>query len=200
MAGPLTPDFYRYEWHSLSGVRLDGEFVTAEWPDGAELPCFSWWLAEQRDYEASSREGLLEPCDLGDHWQVAEAWVEPDGSLAVRWAHDDVVSRYHPGWLRHIADGQFRPESFLSDPIPWDSSVLPEPVTYHGPTVLADTETFRQWLNDLAAYGLTRLTVAFARSQPVGVRGSAGRGAARLHISARCGTSRPSPIPLPPPT
>ena len=36
MAGPLTPDFYRYEWQPLSGVRLDGEFVVAEWADGAE--------------------------------------------------------------------------------------------------------------------------------------------------------------------
>ncbi|MCY4133351.1 MAG: hypothetical protein OXG30_00305 [bacterium] len=35
MAGPLTPDFYRYEWHPLSGVRLDGELVVAEWADGA---------------------------------------------------------------------------------------------------------------------------------------------------------------------
>ena len=157
MAGPLTPDFYRYEWHPLSGVRLDGEFVVAGWADGAELHCYRWWLAEQREFEPSSREGLLEPCDLGDHWQVADAWVEADGALAVRWVHDSVVSRYHPGWLRHIADGQFRPQSFLPDPIPWDSSVLPEPVTYDGPTVLADPETFRQWLNDLAAYGLTRL-------------------------------------------
>ena len=138
MAGPLTPDFYRYEWHPLSGVRLDGEFVVAQWADGAELRCYRWWLAEQRDVEISSREGLLDPCDLGDHWRVAEAWAEADGALAVRWAHDDVVSRYHPGWLRHVADGQHRPESFLPEPIAWDSSVLPEPVTYHGPTVLAD--------------------------------------------------------------
>ena len=158
MAGPLTPDFYRYEWHSLSGVRLDGEFVVAEWADGAELRCFRWWLAEQRDYEISSREGLLEPRDLGDHMRVEDAWIESDGALAVRWAHDGAVSRHHPGWLRHIADGQYRPESFLPPPIPWDSSILPAPVGYHGPTVLADPETFRLWLNDLIAYGLTRLT------------------------------------------
>ncbi|MCY3578353.1 MAG: TauD/TfdA family dioxygenase [bacterium] len=158
MAGPLTPDFYRYEWHPLSGVRLDGEFVVAEWADGAELRCYRWWLAEQREFEPSSREGLLDPGELGDHWQVAEAWVEVGGALALRWAHDNVVSRYHPGWLRHVADGQFRPESFLPDPIPWESTELSEPVTYHGPTVLSDPETFRQWLNDLAAYGLTRLT------------------------------------------
>ena len=158
MAGPLTPDFYRYEWHSLSSVRLDGEFVVVEWADGAELRCFRWWLAEQRDYEISSREGLLEPRDLGDHMRVEDAWIESDGALAVRWAHDGAVSRHHPGWLRHIADGQYRPESFLPPPIPWDSSILPAPVGYHGPTVLADPETFRLWLNDLVAYGLTRLT------------------------------------------
>ena len=158
MAGPLTPDFYRYEWHSLGSVRLDGEFVVVEWADGAELRCFRWWLAEQRDYEISSREGLLEPRDLGDHMRVEDAWIESDGALAVRWAHDGAVSRHHPGWLRHIADGQYRPESFLPPPIPWDSSILPAPVGYHGPTVLADPETFRLWLNDLVAYGLTRLT------------------------------------------
>ena len=158
MAGPLTPDFYRYEWHSLSSVRLDGEFVVVEWADGAELRCFRWWLAEQRNYEISSREGLLEPRDLGDHMRVEDAWIESDGALAVRWAHDGAVSRHHPGWLRHIADGQYRPESFLPPPIPWDSSILPAPVGYHGPTVLADPETFRLWLNDLVAYGLTRLT------------------------------------------
>ena len=157
MAGPLTPDFYRYEWHPLSGVRLDGEFVVAAWADGAELRCYRWWLAEQREFEPSSREGLLDPGELGDHWRVAEAWAEDDGALAVRWAHDNVVSRYHPGWLRHVADGQFRPQSFLPDPIPWDSTVLSEPVTYNGPTVLSNPETFRQWLNNLAAYGLTRL-------------------------------------------
>lgn len=158
MVGPLTPDFYRYEWHLLSSARLDGEFVVVQWPDGAEMGCHRLWLAEQRDFELSSREGLLEPCDLGDHWQVADAWVEPDGALAVRWAHDGLASRYHPGWLRHIVDGQHRPESFLPSPIPWDSTILSAPVTYHGPTVLADPETFRHWLNDLAAYGLTRLT------------------------------------------
>ncbi|WP_420639558.1 TauD/TfdA family dioxygenase [Candidatus Poriferisocius sp.] len=158
MAGPLTPDFYRYEWHPLSGVRLDGEFVVAGWADGAELRCFRWWLAEHRDVEPSSREGLLEPCDLGEHWRVADAWVEADGAMGVRWAHDGVLSRYHPGWLRHIADGQHLPSSFLPSPIPWDAATLPEPVTYHGPTVLADPETFRLWLNDLVAYGLTRLT------------------------------------------
>ena len=116
MAGPLTPDFYRYEWHSLSGVRLEGEFVVAEWADGAELRCFRWWLAEQRDFELSSREGLLEPGDLGDHWQVADAWVEADGALGVHWAHDGVLSRYHPGWLRHIADANSAPRACFQSP------------------------------------------------------------------------------------
>ncbi len=64
MAVPLTPDFYRYEWHSLAATRLEGEFVVAAWPDGSELRCFSWWLAEQRDVEPISREGLLDPSEL----------------------------------------------------------------------------------------------------------------------------------------
>lgn len=156
-----TPDFYEYPWIPIESVHVDGRFVHLRWPDGVTLQAFDFWLRENAvgagGVDLATREGLLDPAALHDGIRVLAATLSGDGSLRVRWAPDDVEASYHPGWLRHVADGNHRPDSWLPAPRPWTAESISEPPTHNGAVVLDDEMVFGRWLEDLLRYGIARL-------------------------------------------
>ncbi len=160
-----TPDFYSYAWASIESVAIDDRFATLRWADGAELVAFDSWLRENavgsRDdgagVDVATREGLLDPALLSADVSIAEASLTDDGALMVRWAPDGDETRYHPGWLKHVADGDHRPDSWLPTPVLWTSSTMSEPPTHDGARVLDDDDVLGHWLEDLLCRGIARL-------------------------------------------
>lgn len=156
-----TPDFYTYPWTPLTSARVDDRFIVLEWDDGTTLRAFSLWLREQAvgsgGVDVATREGLYDPAELTDDIAITATWISDDGALHVTWAPDDIESRYHPGWLRHVADGHHLPTSWLPDPAPWTAATLPELPTHDGAVVLDDDLVFGAWLNDLIRHGVSRL-------------------------------------------
>lgn len=165
-ASALTPDFYNYAWNPLESVVLDGSFLRLTWTDGETYDAFDLWLRENAvdagGVDLATREGIMDPAHHIDGGAADSASITPDGALEVTWKPDAVVATYHPGWLRHVADGNHRPSSFVPDPVVWDATIG-EPPTYDGANVLADADLFREWATDLLRYGIARL-----RNVPVG--------------------------------
>jgi gamma-butyrobetaine dioxygenase len=128
---PLTPDFYDYPWAALESVRLADGWVTARWADGVTLECYALWLAENvhgLGVEPDSREGMIDPADLPRADELLEAMVGAAGQLVLRW-EGGLVTDVHPGWLRHVADGSHRPDSYLPARRSWTADDLAEPPT-----------------------------------------------------------------------
>ncbi len=157
---PLTPDFYDYPWTPPSDVVVDGDFLSIRWADGAELVAYKQWLRENEvgggGVDVATREGLIDPAHIDDTLQIREARIDATGVVEVHWYPDDVLGRYHPGWLRHIADGSHRPESWLSDPVAWTSAELAEPPT-HPADALESALPRLALVQDLMRYGFVRL-------------------------------------------
>ncbi len=160
-ASVLSPDFYNYAWTPVQSVELRDHFVDIRWSDGAELRAFDLWLREnavgQGGIDPATREALLDPAELGDDVAVIDASVSSSGSVVVTFAPDGTRAEYHPGWLRHVADGHHRPSSWLPAPQPWTAQSLPEPPTQDASAVLTDDAEFAGWLDNLLRFGLARL-------------------------------------------
>ena len=118
-ARALTPDFYDYPLSPLSSAVCEGDFVHVFWPDDLRLACFKFWLREnamgQGGIDLATRECILDPADLTDDIAVKLAVVDNSGHLIVEWGHDGQRSVYHSGWLRHIAENNHRPSSWLPE-------------------------------------------------------------------------------------
>lgn len=176
-----TPDFYTYRWDPVASARIDGHFVELVWPDGLSLMAYDQWLAENivgHTIDAATRESVFDPADidpdqLAAPTMQAEVTVSDDGALAVDWAGGPFV-RYHPGWLRHVAEGRHRPSAGLPVPRPWSTDDLSEPATTPMPTMAKDADSdvevgvevdvddavddaVGKWTEDLLRFGLARL-------------------------------------------
>jgi gamma-butyrobetaine dioxygenase len=157
-----TPDFYVYPWMPIESVSTEGRFTVLRWSDGGELRALDWWLRENAvgvgGVDLATREGLLDPADLDDEVSVVEAQVMSDGALSITFAPDNTVAEYHPGWLRHVADGNHRAESWLPAPTTWTAATMTEPPSHSGGDVLTSDLVFGRWLDDLLRFGLGRLS------------------------------------------
>lgn len=158
-SGPLTPDFYSYEWLTPSSVETDGDDVVLKWADGATLRAHRLWLWEndvsRGAIDLATREGLIDPAELSLDIVVSAATIDSSGALAVSWQASETVSQFHPGWLHHVAVGLHRPQSWLPEAIVWNSASLPSPPSHDLVGLTAGSSAA---VNDLLRYGLTRLT------------------------------------------
>ena len=156
-----TPDFYDYPWIPVESARTDRRFTTIRWPDGVELEAFDWWLRENAvdagGVDLATREHLLDPAFLDDDIAVTAAVVTSDGALAVTFAPDGMTATFHPGWLRHVADGNHGANSWLPVTSSWTPETFLEPPTFDGSVVLDDDMVFGLWLDSLIRYGIGRL-------------------------------------------
>lgn len=161
----LTPDFYDYPWEPLESANVDDRWVILRWVDGAELRVFDLWLRENAvghgGIDVATREGVLDPADHDDATRVSTARLTAEGGLVCTFQPGGKEVEYHPGWLRHIADGKNLPASFLPTPVEWTTSELAEPPTHDGAPLHADdaqaVEVLRQWADDLVSLGIARL-------------------------------------------
>lgn len=161
MSAPPTPDFYTYPWTPVASVAVQGRFVEVAWGDGASLSALDVWLRENAvdagGVDLATREGLFDPAALTDDIEIISAVVTADGALEVVFAPGDATATYHPGWLRHVADGNHRASSWLPAPAPWTPATFIEPPTHDGSLVLTDNSVFGMWLDDLIRFGIARL-------------------------------------------
>lgn len=155
-----TPDFYTYEWLPLSEVSLDGDgWVTCVWPDGTQSRCYALWLAENTagmGLDPVTRESMIDPGDLPEPADLLTATRTDDGALELTWRSGQ-VTHAHPGWLRHIADGEASPAATLPDMQPWTAADFTEPPTVDGSNVLNDHGVLHEWLTLMRRFGLARL-------------------------------------------
>ena len=118
-SAPLAPDFYDYLAAPIAAVTEGDDALVVRWPDGCQLSCHRFWLRENTlghgGIDPATREGIMDPAELSDAMQIAAFELSDSGDLRVTWApegaDESVVSTYHCGWLRHIADGQHLPDS-----------------------------------------------------------------------------------------
>jgi gamma-butyrobetaine dioxygenase len=153
----LTPDFYDYEPYPLSSVVCEGGFVHVLWPDDTKMACYKFWLREnavgQGGVDLATRECVLDPADLTDDIDVKSAVVDNAGNLIVEWAHDGQRSVYHSGWLRHIAENDHRPSSWLPEAQSWTTSSIGEVPRVDGASALESDDVILELLNNLMVYG-----------------------------------------------
>lgn len=155
-----TPDFYTYVWTPLTSVTVEGSFLGLAWADGMRFEAFDLWLRENAvdagGVDLATRESIMDPAHHVDGAAVDSASITADGALAITWKPDGVAALYHPGWLRHVAEGNHYPSSFVPDAVVWNSSIG-EPPTYDGANILTDDDLLREWATDLLRHGIVRL-------------------------------------------
>ncbi len=164
----LTPDFYRYEPCPIKASELDGEFVQLTWPDGVSLRCYRLWLRENAmglgGVDPATREGLLDPAMLDEHMYIEACRVDSDGHRVLAWQPEGRDVAYHSGWLKHVALGQNRPESWLPESVPWDAAGMHSPPQVDGRNILDDADALRALLNALIESGTCRIKAAPAET------------------------------------
>ena len=153
-----APDFYDYAPHPLASVVPDGDCLNASWPDGLGLSCHRFWLREnavgQGGVDLATREGILDPAHLNDDMAVLASAVSPEGDLEVIWSDSGERSVYHSGWLRHVAEQQHRPDSWLPKAVPWTTESLQSVPRVEGADLLSDDKPLRALLNSLLEWGV----------------------------------------------
>ena len=153
----LAPDFYHYEPSPIAAAVSEGDFVHLRWPDDTKLACHRFWLREnamgQGGIDLATREGILDPAELTDDIEVRSAVIDDTGDLLVEWANDGQRSVYHAGWLRHVADNNHRPSSWLPDAISWTTDSIGEVPRVDGSQALDNDEVILMLLNHLLVYG-----------------------------------------------
>ncbi len=157
---PSTPDFYAYRWDPVTSAAVRGRFVRLTWADGVELDALDYWLWETgvgAGTDPATREGLVDPAELHAGIAVVSAEVSAEGGLDVCFVGVERPVRYHPGWLRHVADDLHRPDGWRPSPSVWTAHSMAEPPTHDGGAILNDDSVLGDWLNDLVRYGIARL-------------------------------------------
>jgi len=160
----LTPDFYQYRAVPIIDLEQDAEGVWVVWPDDRRLRCHRFWLRENTmgygGIDPATREGLMDPAELSDAMQILSCNLTDAGDLHIAWAPDGVDSYYHSGWLRHIAEGQHLPHSWVPEPEVWTPATLPAPPRRDTSAVLVDDVILSSMLNDLLRHGVCVLEQA----------------------------------------
>ena len=157
-AAPPAPDFYHYLPAPIKLADWSGDTVVLHWHDGKRLSCHRFWLRENTfgygGIDPATREGLMDPAELSDAMQMTSVSVTPAGDLCIVWQPDEQETLYHSGWLRHIAEGQHHPHSWLPKPEIWTAASLPHPPRRAATPILHDDSALADMLNDLLCYGV----------------------------------------------
>lgn len=160
-AEPLTPDFYEYDWLPIARASIEGEFVFVEWAGGQTLRSHCWWLREcvvaPGATDPATREGTLDPAFINANLVVTSALANSSGALELVFS-DGFRGEVHPGWLRHVADGQHRQDALLPAHEIWTAKTLVAPPTFDGAAVLNDDAALAEWLRAMVRFGFGRLT------------------------------------------
>ncbi|MEL6361247.1 MAG: TauD/TfdA family dioxygenase [Pseudomonadota bacterium] len=161
---PWTPDFEIYPIeHHIKASSVHQDVVRVSWSDGRESRHHALWLRENspdpQTIHPLSREMLLDPLDIPSDVIPTKAVVLTNGALRVSWSQDELVSDYHPGWLRAHAffDDRETPGGPINTTMTWNAATLAEPPTFSGPEAMEQTSVYLEWLEALRDYGVARL-------------------------------------------
>ena len=119
------------------------------------------WLRDNcpcdRCVHQGTKEQTFELVTVAPGTHASTSVIEADGSLTIRWADDEHLSRFHAGWLRaHCYSEEARAERGRAIAT-WDSSTFDAPPTFDGPSVMSDDAALYDWLTALAKYGISRV-------------------------------------------
>ncbi|MEL6167887.1 MAG: TauD/TfdA family dioxygenase [Pseudomonadota bacterium] len=159
---PASPDFIDHPLGPpIAAVSPSATGLRIDWADGVTMDASRFWLRENEVaadiVDPETRERVLRIADVPDNLAIAGAEIEPEGAVRVIWEPDHRQSRFHPGWLRHTAEGGWRPQAGLPARESWTAARMPELPTFDGPGVLDDDAALKGWLGALYRYGIARL-------------------------------------------
>ncbi|MEE3325943.1 MAG: TauD/TfdA family dioxygenase [Myxococcota bacterium] len=158
---PLAPDFYHYEWSPPKEVRIEDEFAVLEWSDGVQLRAHAWWLrenlVEEGGVDAVTREGTLDPALLHPELHLSDLGVAEDGSVYCVWGPEGETGRFHPGWLRHVAEEKHGIRSSFPDPLAWEAEDMTEIPAMESREVCSEDSSLHEWMRILLRSGVARL-------------------------------------------
>jgi gamma-butyrobetaine dioxygenase len=163
---PPTPDFDSYPVPAaIIAVTVEpgGGVLRLDWSNGRTSRYHAIWLRDNASDTANlnpeTREQWRDVSALPESVSVASAEIDASGALCVRWAPEDLVSRFHPGWLYAHDYSTPCPDATTEvTPATWDGRSLPEPPTFAGAHVLDDDDVLEAWLEAIATNGIARLS------------------------------------------
>lgn len=103
---PATPDYDAWPVdHQLVDVSHDARVITLHWDDGRTSRYHSIWLrenaADDTTINPATRERILDLSSLVAWPEIASAYLDEAGALAVTMLPEGIELRFHPGWLRY---------------------------------------------------------------------------------------------------
>ena len=161
---PWTPDFEHYSTEiAIRQVEVAKRSISLVWSDGRSNQFDIFLLRENSPDEETihplSREMKISPLSIPEDLQVVEADIDPSGALRILWSTGE-TSRYHPGWLRTHAwfdDGDNNQAQSVTDCRQWNASMLSEPPSFDGASVMESDSMMLEWLEALSRFGIARL-------------------------------------------
>ena len=160
----LTPDFDSYPCdHEITAVEASSSVLNLTWSDGRKSRYHACWLADNDagsvETNPLTREREIDFDDLPENIAIQQASVAADGRLEIQWNVDWPGSIYLPGRLRaHDYSNTPVSDDGLRAATTWTAEDMPEPPTSDGTSILEDDEALAIWLENLAQYGLARLS------------------------------------------
>jgi gamma-butyrobetaine dioxygenase len=161
---PQTPDFDSYPCdHGITQVEYSKSIISLTWSDGQASRFHSCWLADNDAAplitNSLTREREIDFHQMPENVNIESAWLGNDGNLHIQWAADREDSRYLAGWLRaHDYSNTPWPDDGLPARTTWSAQTVSEPPTTDGTNILESDAVLSKWLNDLAEFGLARLS------------------------------------------
>ncbi|WP_043532159.1 TauD/TfdA family dioxygenase [Litchfieldella xinjiangensis] len=167
---PPTPDYDAWPVEvQASHVHFDQRQVELHWRDGVVSRFHSVWLrenaADDSTINPATRERILDLSTLEAWPTIDEAYLDAQGALCVRFAPEDKLLRFHPGWLR--ANDYSNTESPDAPLVPvtlWTGDTLAEPKSLDASGWLDNDEAspeveslLGEALSHVMSHGLVRL-------------------------------------------
>ncbi len=157
---PWTPDFDVWPiTHQLLSASINDGAVIVKWDDDKQSAYCAYFLRENSPDEKTvhplSRELLVTVAHFAADLIPTRVAIDDVGALVVHWSDDNLVSRYHPGWLRAHSHFGIAPQE--PKPILWNAQTLPKVPEFDGNAALEDKRVFLAWLEALRDYGVACL-------------------------------------------
>lgn len=160
-ARPLAPDFATHDASALPDLAIDGDFVTATWPDGTTHMFHGLFLRENEvtpgiiDHVTRERETEIDTFSLNT--KPIAAQVLNNDTVKITFVPDDHEGLFDAGWMRSVAEGRWHPDFDIPEPTPWEAATMPEPPTFDGPAVLDGDAALKDFLMATWQHGFARL-------------------------------------------
>lgn len=152
---------------ALSVCRLidDGEAVQLEFASGHTARFHAIWLRDNaldpQTRSPGNGQRLITVRDIPAATRIAEAGVQPDGALSLRFSPDGKSATFPATWLlAHIYDKSLPAETGWTDPAIeiWDGALQPHVPTVAYTAASSDRSALGAWLAAVRRYGFAVMT------------------------------------------